>query len=162
MTITDDEQQALKNTGGLYQLDESNLALLLESSPLMWEWSQTACAGKASGGMEEWAKDGSDAPPRNCAWYHGTWQLFRLLNMVAVPPWYEFYGEALGSILRGKPDANVLISAAADYGMLCTLHESIGATDSQPRITICDICESPLMACQWYAQRNNLEINCLC
>lgn len=149
---------------GLYELDASNRERLLSSVPLMREWAQSACTAKAVGGMEEWAKvqrAQTQKSASTCDWYHGTWQLLRLLNMVAVPYWYEFYHDALRTVLLDKPRANVLISAAADYGMLSTLHEAIVAAGASPTITVCDICATPLLACEWYADRNGVDITCL-
>lgn len=146
----------------MYVLDASTRELLIESAPLMEEWSTTHCAGKDMGGMEEWAKTQNAQPVESCDWYHGTWQYLRLLNMVAVPPWYEFYQEALSNVLRQRSNAEVLISAAADYGMLATLHDAIRATGATPRIQVYDICRTPLRACQWYAERHGLTIECVC
>jgi len=151
--------------GSLYTLDPRTRELLVESAPLMEKWAADHCGSKDSGGMEEWAKthDPAQAPPSmSCNWYHGTWQYLRLLNMVAVPPWYEFYQEALTGVLRRRPQAQVLISAAADYGMLATLHEAMQATGATPRIRIYDICRTPLRACQWYAERHGFSVECVC
>ena len=141
-------------------------ALLLESAALMWEWSRNHCAFKTTGGMEEWGKNrnaGQAAEPvGSCDWYHGTWQVLRLLDMVAVPPWYEFYNRALSTVLRAKPRANVLISACADLGMLATLHDAIETAGARPTITIYDICETPLRSARWYAERNELDVECVC
>jgi Methyltransferase domain len=148
----------------LYTLDDANRVQLMSSAPLMWDWSTNACAAKSRGGMEAWAKGqngNGNGHVRTCDWYHGTWQLLRLLNMVAVPPWYAFYHDALTRFLRAKPDADVLISALADYGMLATLHEAVVAAGASPTITICDICETPLLSAQWYADRHGFEIRCL-
>jgi hypothetical protein len=148
----------------LYQLDAATRHLLLASAPLMAEWSRTECAAKPYGGMEQWAKQNGSAAgarPASCDWYHGTWQYMRLLNMVAVPPWYSFYGRALGSLLRRKPQARVLISACADCGMLATLHQAIMASGATPSITVCDICTTPLLDCRWYAERHGLTIDCM-
>jgi hypothetical protein len=108
--------------------------------------------------MEEWAKDHHDESAK-CDWYHSTWQYLQLLDMVAIPGWHaDFYLEALGGILRKKPEANVLISAAADYGMLATLHDAIVAAHANPTIVIYDICETPLASSQWYADRHGFAI----
>ena len=100
----------------------------------MESWSRVICQTKSEGGMEQWAKDQKVPEANTCSWYHGTWQYLRLLDMVAVPGWHsDFYMEALSSLLKKKPTADVLISAAADFGMLATLHlavEAAGATDS--------------------------------
>lgn len=146
----------------MYTLDERTRNLLIESAPLMQSWSASDCASKDTGGMEEWAKTRNAQPVESCDWYHGTWQYLRLLNMVAVPPWYEFYQEALSRVLRQRPRAQVLISAAADYGMLATLHDAIRATGAEPHIAVYDICRTPLRSCQWYAERHGLSIECVC
>jgi hypothetical protein len=148
----------------LYQLDNRTRELLIEAAPLMWQWSRTKCSHKEVGGMEEWAKNHKpeERAAESCDWYHGTWQFLRLLNMVAVPPWYPFYNQALSSILRSKPNANIFISACADFGMLMTLHEAIQTAEATPRITIYDICETPLQSCQWYAKRHSLQIETVC
>ncbi|HKC65461.1 MAG TPA: hypothetical protein VKB86_17600 [Pyrinomonadaceae bacterium] len=129
----------------------------------MEDWSRVTCHTKPEGGMEQWAKDQNLPTADNCGWYHGTWQFLRLLDMVAVPAWHsDFYAEALGSFLAKKPTAHVLISAAADYGMLATLHSAIKATATTPTIVIYDICNTPLKSCQWYANRYNLSIKTHC
>lgn len=112
--------------------------------------------------MEEWAKE-NHLEPESCAWYHGTWQYLRLLDMVAVPHWHrEFYNRTLGGILREKPNANVLISAAADWGMLASLHEAVELAGANPRIVIYDICKTPLKACQWYANLHKFSVQTKC
>lgn len=152
--------------GPLYTLDRRNHELLVESAPLMESWAESHCGSKHTGGMEEWAKTHDPVqaplpPSMSCNWYHGTWQYLRLLNMVAVPPWYEFYQEALTDVLRRRPHAEVLISAAADWGMLATLHEAIQEVGAKPHIQVYDICRTPLRACQWYADRHGFEIECV-
>jgi 2-polyprenyl-3-methyl-5-hydroxy-6-metoxy-1,4-benzoquinol methylase len=146
-------------------LDARTRELLLESAPLSQQWSEQECVRKPKGGMEEWSQDNhpENADNCDCAWYHGTWQYLRLLGMVAVPDWHRsFYTEALWNILRRKPDANVLISAAADYGMLAMLHEAMNLTGSSPRIVVYDICKTPLRSCRWYAERNGISIETKC
>ena len=147
----------------MYGLDGKTMLLLQESAQLMEKWAEEHCSHKERGGMEEWAKDSGRSEQLQaftCDWYHGTWQYMRLLNMVAVPNWYHFYHEVLNEILRKKPDANVFISACADYGMLAKLHESIIAAQANPVITIYDICKTPLKSCEWYADRCGLKITC--
>jgi acyl carrier protein len=109
----------------LYRMDDETHRLLVELAPLMLQWSNTMCSRKNTGDMEEWAKSNHTNADQvlSCDWYHGTWQFLRLLNMVAVSPWYGFYNDALSSVLKNKPTAKVLISACADCGMLATLHD---------------------------------------
>ena len=147
---------------GAAEPSHARAELLVESAPLMYEWSRSECARKSTGGMEEWAKTerSSASDALACDWYHGTWQLLRLLNMVAVPPWYSFYRSGLTQALAAKPEPRVLISACADYGMLATLHEAIIESKASPKIVVVDICETPLRACRWYAERFGLKIEC--
>lgn len=145
----------------MYGLDGKTMLMLQDSSELLDNCACENCSSKETGGMEEWAKNEGLHERHNtitCDWYHGTWQYMRLLNMVAVPNWYHFYNEALSKVLQKKPDANVLISACADYGMLAKLHEAIREADADPVITIYDICETPLRSCHWYAERHGLKI----
>jgi 2-polyprenyl-3-methyl-5-hydroxy-6-metoxy-1,4-benzoquinol methylase len=149
----------------LYELDVATRDFLVESAPLMAKWAKTECKAKPVGGMEQWAKQNGHNDDRragSCEWYHGTWQHMRLLNMVAVPPWYGFYQRALSSVLRKKPLAQVLISGCADNGMLATLHAAVRTAEATPHITICDICNTPLEACRWYAARYGLDVACVC
>ena len=80
--------------------------------------------------------------------------------MVAVPNWYSFYVKALSDVLKLKPNANVFISACADYGMLAKLHEAIIVAGTKPTITIYDICDTPLESSKWYADKFGLKIEC--
>ncbi|HEY5028846.1 MAG TPA: class I SAM-dependent methyltransferase [Candidatus Angelobacter sp.] len=154
--------ETLMSNGYAKTLDPQARALLVESAPLIEAWSQTECRPKPKGGMEEWAKE-NKLEPESCGWYHGTWQYLRLLDMVAVPHWHrDFYNERLGSILRQNPHANVLISAAADWGMLASLHEAIQIAGASPDIVLYDICKTPLKACQWYADLHNLPLKTRC
>lgn len=138
---------------------DPQISTLLESAALMDNWSRMHCQTKSEGGMEQWAKDQKVREAENCSWYHGTWQYLRLLDMVAVPGWHDaFYMETLGDLLRKKPNADILISAAADFGMLAQLHKAIEAAGAKPNIVIYDICETPLKSCQWYADRKGFRI----
>lgn len=164
MTETSEINNLLKDHfKGIYSRDEYEE--LMESSLLMHEWSKDHCFCKYVGGMEEWAKDeGAIESPEEfcCDWYHGSWQFMRLLNMVAVPRWYHFYHDALVTKLRQKPNACIMISACADYGMLHAVHAAIQDTNANPTIIVYDICNTPLKNSQWYAQKHNLDISCFC
>ena len=150
-------QQSYKTE--LHTLAPKTRDMLIERAPLMDKWSKTECKPKDVGGMEEWAKTHKgDLQVESCDWYHGTWQYLRLLDMVATPPWYTFYNEKLSAILRRKPDANVLISAAADFGMAATLIDAIKTAGTKPTVTLYDICNTPLLATQWYAKRKGIKI----
>jgi 2-polyprenyl-3-methyl-5-hydroxy-6-metoxy-1,4-benzoquinol methylase len=148
---------------GIYTEDE--FTELVESSLHMNALAGDYCKPKETGGMEEWAiKNHPKAveTPVYCDWYHGTWQILRLLNMVAVPKWYPFYRDTLADALTRVKRPNVLISAAADYGMLCTLHQAIEYAGVEADITLIDICQSPLQSSQWYAARNGVSLEYRC
>jgi hypothetical protein len=148
-----------------------NLKSLQRSCLHMAEWAPQSCINKNIGGMEEWAKDFKiiDATTLSCDWYHSTWQFLRLVNMVAVPDWYPFYVEAISEVLLEKPNANIFISACADYGMLAKLHEAMEEYEVKtgkkcnPQITIADICLTPLKNAKWYADNVSIKIeNLVC
>ena len=134
---------------------------LQESSILMEDWSKVKCTSKSTGGMEEWGKKEKPkllSNENSCAWYHGTWQYLQLLNMVAIPRWYPFYQESLCEVLSKNNCAKVMISAAADYGILRTIHDAMRKTKVYPDIVLYDICEVPLESCRWYAQRHGFSL----
>jgi hypothetical protein len=154
--------ETLISNGYARTLDAQTRNLLVDSAPLSETWSRTECCAKPKGGMEEWAKD-QRLEPDNCGWYHGTWQYLRLLDMVAVPHWHrQFYNETLGGILKQKPNANVLISAAADWGMLASLHEAMQIAGASPNIVLYDICPTPLKSSQWYAAKHKFSLKTRC
>src|SRR5688572_9542403 len=144
---------------GIYTEDE--FRELQESSLYMNALAGDHCKPKEAGGMEEWAIKNHPTAVQNpvyCDWYHGTWQILRLLNMVAVPKWYPFYRDTLADALTRVKRPNVLISAAADYGMLCTLHQAIEFAGVEADITLIDICQSPLQSSAWYAARHGVSL----
>jgi len=154
--------ETLISNGYARTLDSHARDLLIDSAPLSEIWSRTECCSKPKGGMEEWAKENS-LEPDNCGWYHGTWQYLRLLDMVAVPHWHrQFYNQVLGDILKQKPNANVLISAAADWGMLASLHEAVQLAKASPSIVLYDICKTPLKSAQWYADQHQISLKTRC
>jgi hypothetical protein len=158
--VSQARRHALDVNNGLgYNVDFHTRELLLESAPMMKNWSETKCVGKDRGGMEAWAKDNKREHVQSCDWYHGTWQYLRLLDMVATPPWYPFYMRGLGKLLSAKPDCELFISAAADWGMLAMVHEAAAAVNAAPRITLWDICETPLLASKWYAAKFGISLN---
>jgi len=134
---------------------------LQQSSLLMETWSSEMCKSKPTGGMEEWGKKEKQkllSENNSCGWYHGTWQYLQLLNMVAIPRWYPFYQKALCEVLSKNSRAKVMISAAADYGMLRTLHDAMRTTKADPDIVLYDICQTSLESCRWYAKKHGFSL----
>jgi hypothetical protein len=96
---------------------------------------------------------GDHVDPAGCAWYHGTWQYLRLMNLVSTPSWHhDFYMRSIAAELkRGARD--ILISGTADYSVFAYIVSCLGDLAGDTRITVVDLCNTPLFACQWYAKR---------
>ncbi|GIE99677.1 class I SAM-dependent methyltransferase [Paractinoplanes rishiriensis] len=119
---------------------------LLDSADMLHSIAQFACTG-------------DHVDPAGCAWYHGVWQYLRLFNMVSSPNWHaRFYEENLRRELHAREGARVLITGAADYGMLAY----VLAGHSQPEsldIHVVDLCHTPLLANRWLGRRHGVEVN---
>ena len=96
----------------------------------------------------------------NCAWYHGVWQYLRLCDKASTPTWhFDFYVEELSRIL--KDNSSILISSAADYSTLATVVEVLRELQLEASITVVDICKTPLILNQWYAEEVNYPVDIL-
>jgi hypothetical protein len=94
------------------------------------------------------------ATGESCAWYHGPWQLLRLLGLVMTPARHaDFYGMALEAAASRGSAPRVLISGAADYSLLGHVLAALLARNIEPEITVLDLCETPLALNRWYAER---------
>jgi SAM-dependent methyltransferase len=94
------------------------------------------------------------ATSQGCAWYHGPWQLFRLMGLVMTPVQHSnFYRTALAAVARPGTIPRVLVSAAADYSILGHVLGTLRARKIDPEITVVDLCETPLVLNRWYAHR---------
>jgi hypothetical protein len=101
---------------------------------------------------------GDHVDPGDCGWYHGTWQYLRLMDMVSTPTWHhDFYVSALADSLPTGP-GSVCITGTADYSVLAYVIEALRTAGSQATITVVDLCQTPLFACQWYAKRAGVSI----
>jgi hypothetical protein len=96
----------------------------------------------------------------DCSAYHLHWQELRQRGLVSTPGWHaEFYTQAFRSwstwAQKSERDSfRILISGLADYAMLYWVAQSI-SRQVRDRCTfhILDICQSPLMSCQWLERR---------
>ena len=96
----------------------------------------------------------------NCAWYHGLWQYLRLCDKASAPTWhFDFYVEELSRILEGND--SILISSSADYSTLAIVVEVLKKLQLEASITVVDICKTPLILNQWYAEEVIYPINIL-
>lgn len=95
----------------------------------------------------------------SCAWHHGLWPTLRLLGLVTEPALHgEFLRGALGRDSAKHP--RVLLSGAADHALLAQVLAAYAGRAA--RITVLDICETPLMLNRWFAARAGIEIETRC
>jgi len=97
-----------------------------------------------------------------CDWSHGIWQYLRLLGLVGSLDYHtDFYRESLARVLGPEPQPKVLISGAADYGLLARVIWAFRSRGVEPGITVLDLCETPLYLNRWYAARVSCPITTL-
>jgi SAM-dependent methyltransferase len=126
-------------------LDEMN-QLLAESVPLARHWAPESC----------WRDPASG---ESCAWYHGLWQILRLVGVVTTLTHHaDLYIKALQPLIASGRFNRVLISGAADYGLLSVVIEAFQQAHAVPEITVVDRCETPLRLCRWYGERFGFRI----
>ena len=112
---------------------------LIESAPLAWRLAPQLCR-----------KD--PATGENCAWYHGMWQVLRLMELASsAAQRVEFYRDAIQGSCAGTQTPRILISGAADYAMLAVVIAAFDDRGATPAITVIDHCETPLHLSRWYA-----------
>ncbi|WP_341716685.1 class I SAM-dependent methyltransferase [Micromonospora sp. FIMYZ51] len=124
-------------------------SVLLQSAKMLYAMAPMSCGP-------------SHQDSTNCSWYHSAWQYLRLFNMVSSPQWHaEFYSRRLVEAVRGGA-RRVLISGTADYTTLAFVLDAIRtATGELPGtldVHVVDRCQTPLLACQWYARQVGTEI----
>jgi len=99
------------------------------------------------------------ATGHSCAWNHGLWPTLRLLGLVTEPALHgEFLRGALRAVSAEHP--RVLLSGAADHALLAQVLAAYPGRAA--RITVLDICETPLMLNRWFAARAGIEIETRC
>jgi len=126
----------------MIQLDEP----LSSSAPIAWRLAPTLCA-----------QDG--AADESCAWYHGLWQYLRLMQLVETPEVQAaFYREALETVRADGAAPRILVSGTADYSMLASVVAAFRARETEPDVTVVDLCETPLALNRWYAERADLRL----
>ncbi len=114
---------------------------LVQSAPILAQVAPVLCRG-----------DHIDRS--GCDWYHGTWQFLRLMDLVSTPVWHhQFYTSSLEkAVAQGA--RRVLITGTADYSVFAYVLEAVGKLPDST-VTIVDLCQTPLFACQWYAKRSD-------
>lgn len=118
---------------------------LLESADMLHSIAQFACTG-------------DHVEVTGCAWYHGVWQYLRLFNLVSSPNWHaRFYEESLRRELHARARPRVLITGAADYGMLAYVLAAGDQADNLD-VHVVDLCHTPLLANRWLGSRHGVEV----
>ena len=94
----------------------------------------------------------------SCAWYHGFWPTLRALGLVTTPDDHRaFYRDTLGA-LAGTQNPRVLISGAADFGMLEQVLDAFDRNSAATDITVIDRCPTAVALTKRYATRRNLNL----
>jgi len=121
---------------------------LRESAPIMKQYSEELCEGSYmdSGG--------------SCAWYHGSWQYLRMLDVVSTPDWHgDFYRRNISRLFSGKEEIKVLICGLADYAMLSHVLDGCKSAKVKANILVFDLCRTPLEICKWYSHKYPTDFN---
>jgi SAM-dependent methyltransferase len=124
--------------------------VMLESAQMLYTLARMSCTGSQY----------IDA--KDCLWYHGSWQYLRLFDMVSSPSWHTgFYADELRKQFAAGA-RRVLISGTADYTTLAFVLDAARAVfgaelPKSLEIHVLDLCQTPLLACQWYAGRLGLR-----
>jgi SAM-dependent methyltransferase len=103
------------------------------------------------------------ATGESCEWDHGFWQYLRILGLAPAPKRQaDFYREAFEQLVDSGSRPRILISGAADYGMLAVVLAAFRERGIEPQLTVVDICETPLALNRWFAERESIEIHTHC
>lgn len=117
------------------------------SAPLAWQLASQLCAANI-------AATGVD-----CSATHAIWQYLRLLGLIgSLDARADFYWRAFDDVTGGADSPRVLIAGTADYSMLAHTIAAFRARGVEPRITVVDLCETPLALNRWYAERSGCRI----
>jgi hypothetical protein len=114
---------------------------MVQTAPLMDLLANAVCAG-------------SYIATEDCSWYHCVWQYLRIFDLVSTPTWHpDLYIPQLRLLGQERDNPSILISGTADYSTLAHILWAFDSLDKPCNVTVLDICETPLILCQWYARR---------
>jgi SAM-dependent methyltransferase len=100
-----------------------------------------------------------DASGRSCAWYHGAWPFFRLVEIVSTPKKHAAHFESELRCAKQQGECRrVLISGSADDGMLRMIADSSAGWLPAMEFTVIDRCATPLRLCERFAERRRLRL----
>lgn len=111
---------------------------LADSAMLAQQWSRDLCTG--------------------CGSYHGAWQVLRLLGVLnSMRSDDDFLVSQLDAAI-GSGASSILVSGAADYALQARIAAVAKKHNAAPRITVVDLCETPLELNRWYAARTGMDV----
>jgi SAM-dependent methyltransferase len=123
-------------------------AELLESALLAHGWAPGLCQ--------------HDTGAPSCAWYHGAWQVLRMLGLMSTSGVNAaHYAAELARSRRDPSFRRVLITGSADYSMLKLIADGRDPSDAPLTYVVLDRCATPLRICEWYGQRHGLHVETL-
>jgi SAM-dependent methyltransferase len=123
----------------------SDDAELLESALLAHGWAPGVCRQDGAGG--------------SCGWYHGAWQLLRMLGIMSTSGVNTaHYAAELARVRHDASVRKVLITGSADYSMLKLIADSREPSDPPLTYVVLDRCATPLKVCEWYGKRHGLTV----
>ena len=95
-----------------------------------------------------------------CRAYHSAWGYLRLFDILpSVGRDHDALMEGLAVALSRQP-RRILISGAADSGILAYVAAACSVASIEPEITIIDQCETPLRVIAWYAKQIGVRVEC--
>jgi SAM-dependent methyltransferase len=98
----------------------------------------------------------------SCAALHVVWQDLRRLGLAATPQRHaEFFSRFLTHSGSSRSPRRVLISAAADFGMLELVVDAHRAVGVPVEPTVVDLCPTPLLLCAWYGAQVGIPVRTL-
>lgn len=90
----------------------------------------------------------------NCEWYHGAWMYCRMAKIVVTDDYFGEYYDTFFEQRRNSDRIDVLICGMADYALVAHVLRRIpSALIDKVYITLLDICNSPLLLCKWYIEK---------
>jgi SAM-dependent methyltransferase len=120
---------------------------LRESAALAWRLAPRHCKPFAPGTAD-------------CSWNHAVRPTLRMLGCItSQAAHFDVYRRAFAS-LPAAP--RIMVTGAADCGMLNRLLHALGERAGSAEITVNDLCQTPLELNLWYAQRLGIEIRTRC